>query len=214
MRVSFIPPMPGPQGEPEGRSPGEDRLQALQAENARLQQALAVALERCERAEREARTDALTGLPNRRYILEACERELAAARRYGRAFSVLLFDLDHFKALNDTHGHAAGDAALVAVAGVLERQVRKPDLPARFGGEEFLVLLPDARESCALAAAERLRATIRDLDLTPTRITASFGVATWQPADDGVEDMLARADRALYRAKRAGRDRVFSAEAA
>ncbi len=159
-------------------------------------------------------SDPLTGLHNRRAFQAGLAEEVERARRSGDAFALLMVDLDRFKALNDRHGHAAGDAALVAVAAVLRQELRMVDLPARLGGEEFGVLLPDADEQAALVAAERVRAAIaacpiahQDATLT---VTTSIGVA-WYPghADTG-EGLLRAADRALYAAKHAGRDRVCS----
>lgn len=161
-------------------------------------------------AERAALTDALTGLPNRRQFQERAEQAVAAARRYGHPCALLLIDVDHFKAVNDAAGHAAGDAVLRRVASVLRDGVRKPDVAARYGGEEFAVLCLASGEAEAAVLAERLRAAVarpsggRD-------VTISVGVAAVARADHTVEALVERADRALYAAKRAGRDRVCRA---
>jgi diguanylate cyclase (GGDEF)-like protein len=151
-----------------------------------------------------ARTDALTGLPNRRAINEDLPRELERARREGRSLCVALLDIDHFKVFNDTHGHPAGDRLLVGAASTWRDALRGgTDLLARYGGEEFLVVLP-ADPADAFATLERLRASM------PEAQTASVGLAVW----DGVQsadELVARADIALYAAKSAGRDRIAQA---
>jgi diguanylate cyclase (GGDEF)-like protein len=163
-------------------------------------------------AETRATTDALTGLPNRRYFDEFCGL-LARRRRSGDAVGVLLVDIDWFKAVNDTWGHAAGDEVLRAVAGAIVRAVREEDVPARFGGEEFAVLLRNPGADVAVDVAERVRASVGRLDLRrlgPAGVTVSIGVAVAQAADQPIADIVASADRALYEAKRTGRDRVVA----
>ncbi|MBD0330803.1 MAG: diguanylate cyclase [Thermoleophilia bacterium] len=162
--------------------------------------------------ERQALVDALTGLANRRRAEEALARELARADRYATPVSIVLADLDDFKAVNDGHGHEAGDEVLRACAAVLAAGVRAVDLPARWGGEEFLLLLPDTDAAGAAAVAERLRAALASTrmllpDGAVARVAASFGVASFPPAGSR-EELLAGADAALYEAKRAGKDRV------
>ncbi len=167
---------------------------------------------------RAAVTDALTGLYNRRYAMPHLARLLERAAASGRPCAVMMADLDHFKRVNDAHGHAAGDAVLVEVARRLRDGLRPVDLLARIGGEEFLLVLPDCPESAALAAAERLRRLIGAepfaLGAEPgpqLRMSASFGVTLWQgdrAALPGPEAVLNAADRALYRAKAEGRDCV------
>ncbi len=161
---------------------------------------------------RQANTDGLTGLLNRRAFLEASRRELERVWRTGRGFSLLMLDLDHFKEVNDSLGHAAGDVALRLLGQVLSRLLRGGDLAGRVGGEEFCVLLPEATAGRGAEVAERLRgefaqATERAEGLA-RRVTLSVGVAEYGPQDMGLEDILLRADQALYRAKNAGRDRV------
>jgi diguanylate cyclase (GGDEF)-like protein len=157
--------------------------------------------------ERIARTDALTGLANRRAFGEALARELAVAARGGATCALIVLDIDHFKAVNDTYGHPAGDRVLAAVGRVLALGAREIDVPARYGGEEFAVILPGCDGSDALDVAERLRAAVA-AEPGPVQVTISAGVAVF-PADGAEADSLvAAADSALYRAKRQGRNRT------
>lgn len=160
-------------------------------------------------------TDELTGLRNRRYLYQRLAEELARARRSRRPLSVALFDLDHFKLVNDRHGHDAGDEVLRAAAAMALRACRATDLVARVGGEEFLVMLPETDLEGATLIAERLRTWIEamrvDYGGKAITMTASFGLATLSPAEPTSTDVHAlvkRADEALYRAKAAGRNRV------
>ncbi len=161
-------------------------------------------------AERRAATDVLTGLPNRRHADETLERLLASARRKGRAVTVMLFDLDHFKAINDRFGHTAGDDALRATAQVTRELLRGGDYVARFGGEEFLALLPETGRADSSVVAESLRSRIQALDVPGLEhgMTASFGVAVYPDHGIGADELIKAADVALYRAKHAGRNRV------
>jgi diguanylate cyclase (GGDEF)-like protein len=164
-------------------------------------------------AEAQASTDALTGLPNRRYFDEFCGL-LARRRRSGDAVGVLMIDIDRFKVLNDTYGHATGDVVLRAVAGAIVAAVREDDVPARFGGEEFVVLLRDPGTDVAFEVGERVRAAVAQLDLREVGVpgvTVSVGVAVSGQADQPIDGLIGLADQALYRAKRAGRDRVVAA---
>lgn len=163
---------------------------------------------------RLATRDALTGLLNRRAFDTVLAEEADRARRFGHPFALVLFDLDHFKSVNDTHGHPAGDAVLAAVARVLESGVRTIDRVARVGGEEFAVLLMETTAPEALAGAERLVEAVRvrpiaagDALMLP--VTISAGVATF-PEHEGAH-LLQEADKALYAAKRGGRDRAVLA---
>ncbi len=165
--------------------------------------------------EQLAGEDALTGLPNRRQFMKAGDQMLEQFRRYGRPASLLIIDLDHFKTINDRYGHAAGDAVLRAVAELLREQQRGADLPARFGGEEFAILLPETDLEGAVAVAERLRAGCEALRVTVPgglwtglSVTMSVGAAGCAADDASLDDMLRRADAALYRAKHEGRNRV------
>ena len=166
-------------------------------------------------AEQRAATDSLTGLPNRRAIQDALRRMFAHAARSEQSLAAVALDLDHFKQVNDRHGHDVGDDVLAAVAHALTATLRASDFVGRQGGEEFLVLLPDTGLDGALVAAENLRAAIAALRIPGLNraITASFGVAV-HPEDAGESaDLLRQADRALYAAKEAGRDRVCASAA-
>jgi diguanylate cyclase (GGDEF)-like protein len=162
--------------------------------------------------------DPLTGIANRRRAIDHGRQLFAAWRRYGRRFAVIALDIDHFKRINDSHGHAIGDEVLREVASRLTATVRELDLVARLGGEEFSVLLPEADLPEAAALGERLRTVLADLAVLglpgAQPVTASFGVAAIDDADDTFEAVLRRADTALYRAKAAGRDRVETDAAA
>lgn len=162
--------------------------------------------------ERLATTDSLTGVCNRRHFLAVGEREISRASRYGRRLSLMMMDIDHFKLVNDTHGHAAGDATLRALSETCLAALRGNDIFGRFGGEEFTAILPEASSETAAEVAERLRQSIADLTVTfenrAIHVTVSIGVATLTPEDTSVEDLLKRADDALYQAKDAGRNRV------
>ncbi len=167
------------------------------------------------RAARSSVTDELTQLPNRRAFVAAATNELGRARRSRRPLAVALVDIDDFKRVNDTFGHAAGDRVLRVVASVLREQLREIDVPARYGGEEFAILLPETTEEGGREAAERFRAAlagraIGDGRSLPRRVTASVGVAS--AVETTLDDLLAAADRALYRAKRSGKDRVEVAD--
>jgi len=164
------------------------------------------------RAEAEVRqqamTDGLTGLANRRALNDAMAHELAMARRSHQPYAVLMADVDHFKRINDQQGHRAGDEALAAFAQRLRAALRAQDLPFRYGGEEFCVLLPDTDAAGAAVLAERLRVAVaQPAGTAAPMITASFGATVWQPGDTA-DALFSRADRALYRAKELGRDRV------
>jgi diguanylate cyclase (GGDEF)-like protein len=156
--------------------------------------------------------DGLTGIFNRRKLYEEGTRELARAQRHGRALSVVLLDLDHFKLVNDQHGHLVGDAALKQVTARLGPLVRTEEIFARIGGEEFVVLCPETDVERATVLAEKLRGLCAsspfDCGGIAVPLTCSVGVAGLTPAMTGLEDLLRAADRALYRAKNDGRDRV------
>ncbi len=161
-------------------------------------------------------TDALTGASNRRHLVEQLPSEAERARRYGHALAVVMCDIDHFKQINDSHGHPAGDAVLREFAGALRGTVRRgPDWVARYGGEEFVVVLPETDLAGAVVVAEKLRAATAALRVehagTTIGFTASFGVAAVDARGltPGVADaLLAQADICLYQSKQAGRDRV------
>ena len=154
--------------------------------------------------------DGLTGCFNRAHTLHVLQNELQRARRTGRPLSVLMFDIDHFKTINDTSGHLHGDAVLAAVGRQLNDVLRSTDVHCRYGGDEFLVILPDTSALGARQVAECLRREIADLPLSrtmPASVTVSLGVTAVLPGELDVNMVIARADEALYRAKRAGRNR-------
>jgi diguanylate cyclase (GGDEF)-like protein len=164
-------------------------------------------------AEARASTDALTGLPNRRYFDEFCAL-LARRRRSEDAIGILMVDIDRFKLLNDAHGHAVGDEVLRAVAGAIAGAVREDDVPARFGGEEFAVLLRNPHLDEAVEVGERIRVAVSSLDLSRYGVqtaSVSVGVAVATDPHQPIVDIIEQADRALYDAKRRGRDRVVAA---
>lgn len=196
---------------PGGRGVSRDDDEVLRLIAAELGGALRMAA-LVHDTRRLAATDPLTGLMNRRAFLEAFEREHSRAVRHALPMTLVMVDVDHFKRVNDTHGHDAGDAVLRAVAASLARGARKSDLVARWGGEEFVLFLPQTGEAGARVASERLRRAIAELrPATPSGasvpVTASFGLASATvptPADE----LSSRADRALYVAKERGRNRV------
>ena len=153
--------------------------------------------------------DELTGLFNRRFLLTQLGALVSGARRHGRPLSVVMLDVDHFKSVNDEHGHAAGDAVLAAVAATLRDRLRAEDWVGRLGGEEFLALLPDDDAAGAATVAETLRSAIERMGVRyedeMLQVTTSVGWATLEP-DETPDDLLRRADDALYDAKRAGRN--------
>lgn len=154
-------------------------------------------------------TDPLTRLGNRRRLDVALEHEIARADRYGGMLSLLLADLDHFKTVNDTWGHPAGDAVLSAFGDILREQFRRTDIAARYGGEEFCVLMPETPLDAAAACAERIRSALAERRIPPVDgpVTASFGVVSRRPGEFA-PSLLQRADDALYAAKAGGRNRV------
>jgi len=173
--------------------------------------------EREQRLDHMSKTDGLTGVANRRHFLELLERELARTQRYGATLSCVMIDLDHFKEVNDRHGHLVGDQVLVAVAEALQRSIRDSDVVARYGGEEFVLLLPSTDVTGARELAERCRQVIAGTQVAGRHgllsVTASMGVASLPAGSPGdLDRLLSAADDALYRAKDAGRDRVVVAE--
>lgn len=161
----------------------------------------------------QARTDALTGVHNRRHFLELAEAELARAKRYGTPLAVLMLDVDEFKCINDTHGHAVGDEVLRQLAEICRKTLREMDAIGRMGGEEFAVMLPETDTVQAHEAAERLRSTIAAAKVAlpqglPLKFTVSIGISGLQGRDDNLDTLLSEADTALYTAKRTGRNRV------
>ena len=173
-----------------------------------------IALER--ELTRLARIDPLTSINNRRFFLELCEDEFSRARRYGRPLSVMMLDIDHFKRVNDTYGHAAGDATIQALVVECKVHLRKPDILGRLWGEEFAIAMPETEADECVAAAERIRerleATSVPFEAHTIHLTVSIGTATLQPSEVSFLALLARADRALYRAKDGGRNLVVREE--
>ena len=161
-----------------------------------------------------ATTDALTGLANRRRLLEIATHEIARVRRAFRPMCVIALDIDNFKSINDRFGHAVGDSVLLEVTRALRRTLRVQDHVARWGGEEFLILMPGVALDVARTAAERIRLTlastavaVHGIDMDSLRITVTLGVSEWRSTED-IEQCIARADAAMYRGKGNGRDRV------
>lgn len=158
--------------------------------------------------------DSLTGAGNRMALEQNLAREIELSRRHDQAMSVIMLDMDHFKTLNDTHGHQAGDAALKATALLLKEQLRNVDMVFRFGGEEFVLVLSNTGLEAAAVVAERIRAAIQNLCFLvgekQVRLSASLGCATYQ-SSESQEALLRRADQALYQAKRDGRNRMCAA---
>ena len=158
-----------------------------------------------------SRTDGLSGLLNRIAWEQIAYTEMARCRRSRQASSLLMLDIDHFKGINDQHGHPAGDVVIRSVAAILGRTVRASDVPGRYGGEEFAVVLPDTDEHGAAIIAERIRRRIETATMgreVVLQCTVSVGVAQAEPDSEDAGDWIARADRALYEAKRLGRNRV------
>jgi len=180
----------------------------LNQSNRELQQAL-------EKVHEISIHDELTGMYNRRYLIEALRLEKARFDRSGSQFSVCLLDIDHFKQINDDYGHAAGDAVLKDFATLAHAALRAGDMCGRFGGEEFMLLLPQTGPASAAVIAERLRLALERRDFSgrraPMRITATIGIATYRSGED-VARTIERADSAMYRGKAQGRNRVVSSE--
>jgi diguanylate cyclase (GGDEF)-like protein len=207
---------PFERGELQARVTVMLKMKELQAE---LQQKNA-ALERMNlELERLANQDGLTRLPNRRYFFERFEVEFHRSRRLGTPLSLLMIDIDHFKNFNDRYGHQSGDEALRTAAAAVQRGIRTYDLAGRYGGEEFIIYLPETGTPEALVVAERLRSSVEEIRMvldadgsrgTEVGMTVSIGIANWpEQAFELVPDMVAAADRALYRAKAGGRNRCL-----
>jgi diguanylate cyclase (GGDEF)-like protein len=185
-------------------------LLAIVAGSAALQSQFVQVIEQAEVFAERSRTDPLTGLANRGTGSERLVTESEDARRRGRALSVVMLDIDHFKKINDTHGHAVGDEVLVATAEVVSAAIRQRDLLVRWGGEEFLVVLPETTGDEAMQIAERARLTLAAARPHGLPVTATFGVAEHLEHEE-VKDLLARADLALYDGKNGGRNQVVLA---
>jgi two-component system cell cycle response regulator len=162
-----------------------------------------------------ATMDGLTGLYNRRYFLESLQKEMGRADRVNSELALYMFDIDDFKSVNDRHGHQAGDAVLAGLGRLLRENIRLIDVPSRYGGEEFAVLLPSTKLREAQTACERLRRAVGGhtftLDGTAIRITVSIGVASyWPKSGYAAGQLVEAADKALYEAKKTGKNRVVS----
>ena len=165
-------------------------------------------------AENLARLDALTGVLNRRALFEALGAEVARAKRYKSALSCIMIDLDRFKKFNDTYGHQFGDRILQQVVQVISAHCRTSDHLGRYGGEEFLIILPETRITGATTFAERVRSAVAatSLDQIEGRATVSIGVAEWIESDDSASRLISRADQALLEAKATGRNRTMASQ--
>lgn len=161
-------------------------------------------------------TDSLTQIFNRRFFMERIRQETKRVHRYGSSVSLLMMDIDHFKKVNDTYGHLAGDVVLAGVAGIIKQRLRETDVLARYGGEEFVLLATPMEMNGAVALAERIRALVEASEIPydgkRIRVTISIGVSSWEPTlKDNFEELVRLADDALYGAKEEGRNRVRSA---
>jgi diguanylate cyclase (GGDEF)-like protein len=157
--------------------------------------------------------DGLTQIANKRFFMESLEREIARAHRYQRAMSLVMFDIDHFKRINDTYGHLAGDYVLKQLASAVKQKIRREDLFARYGGEEFSIILPEIPLAPSLTFAEKIRQVVEEHEFrfenTSIDVTISMGVAGADEDVRDVDELIKRADERLYAAKAAGRNRVF-----
>ncbi len=193
----------------------EGRIQALDFRVDGEEAVLWVATNISERHELEqrlltqSRVDPLTGLWNRRKFDDVANQELERARRYAEPVSLLILDIDHFKAINDTHGHQTGDAVLIEIAAILRCGTRASDCVARWGGEEFAILMPETDGVEAARAADNIRAAVEvNLFACGMPVTVSVGISAFRAGADDLDDLIRRADDALYRAKAAGRNRI------
>jgi diguanylate cyclase len=185
-----------------------EKLNVMEGESQNLKQ-------RLEKEREQAMTDALTGAPNRLAYDKRITQEFARWERYDSPLTMIVCDVDHFKNINDTYGHKAGDRALIAIVKTIQQHLRETDFMARIGGEEFVVLLPETTMGDAQIAAEKLRGSLEDCEFvfqgTPVSITMSGGLAQFQPGNT-VDAVYQRADKALYRAKNSGRNQFLSAQ--
>ena len=168
-----------------------------------------------ERLEHLSRTDSLTGLINRRALTDSLAYELDRAKRYDSELSLILCDIDNFKEINDTYGHDAGDRALQTVSATLKTILRKTDIAGRYGGDEFMLILPETALAGAESLAEKLLSTMRDADLwledaKNERLSMSIGIARFEPSRDSIDSLIKRADDGMYLSKQSGRNRISS----
>lgn len=185
----------------------EQKNRELEQKNRELQQ-------KVEEIERMSNIDLLTGVANRKKFEQELRNEKSRSDRYGHALSLAMFDIDHFKNINDTHGHEVGDRVLKSLASFVGENVREIDFFGRWGGEEFVLIFPDVALEGAVGCAEKLRRLIADQEFQPgLRITCSFGVTEYLPGED-VDRLFSRIDNALYSAKNSGRNHVVHASSA
>ena len=161
-----------------------------------------------EEIQRLAVTDSLTGLYNRHKLQDSLNTEVERAKRYNRPLSIIMVDMDELKVINDTYGHAAGDEALKVVAKSIERSIRKVDLGTRLGGDEFIVLLPEADREEAASVAKRIRETIMEMEFESGKLSVSMGVVQWHEGFDTPKDFVQAVDEAMYLAKRSEGERL------
>ena len=193
----------------------EDRVAIRTAELKRINEMLIAEIEERKRMEKQlhhlATTDPLTGVLNRRHFFELAKQEFDRSQRYDRKISIILFDVDHFKEINDTYGHIAGDQLLQTIVERFIRNLRQMDIFGRYGGDEFVILLPETNTDQARLAAERLHQIVTSDPVETSRgiipIQISIGVASLENSDD-MENLLIKTDQALYKAKETGRNRV------
>jgi len=197
-----------------------EEFQTIEAENQKLKRALEIREIELRavlaQANEITNTDVLTFLPNRRKIINDLQEEVIRSNRYGTPLSISILDIDHFKKVNDTYGHTTGDEALRSVAARFREQIRHPDTIGRYGGEEFLIVLPNSEVKSAAEQAERLCQKIRAMQIEANEhvlsVTISIGIAQFRVGQETWEGFLHRADEALYQAKADGRDRWVIAE--
>ncbi len=197
-----------------------DELQKLESENEKLKRSLEIKeielTAVLAQANEVTYTDVLTFLPNRRKIIIDLQEEVIRSNRYRSPFSISILDIDHFKKVNDEYGHTTGDEVLRRVAARLREQIRHPDTIGRYGGEEFLIVLPNSEMKAAEEQASRLCQRIRTLQVESNShvlsVTVSIGVAQYKVGEENWEQLLNRADTALYQAKNNGRDQWAVAE--
>jgi diguanylate cyclase (GGDEF)-like protein len=185
---------------------------ALQKANVQLKKQLNEIGELQVALREQANRDSLTKLYNRRFLVDALEREFLLAQRYSQPMSIVLIDIDHFKSINDTYGHSAGDECLVTLAQLMERHFRKSDIICRYGGEEFLIVLPDSNIDLSTQRIEDFRQFVANTTIQygmqEMRLTISSGIATFQVHGENSNEIIRKADRALYVSKQTGRNRV------